>query len=133
MYRCAVLAATAAAVSVFALPLAAQAQQQLRRAFPENAYRGVIVFGAPPAVRLDGQDTQLAPGSRVRNPDNMLVLSGELVGNKFIVNYTVDPSGIVKDVWILRDEEVANKPWPRNPAEASQWVFDPVAQTWTKP
>ena len=45
----------------------------------------------------------------------------------------VDTSGLVKEVWILRPEEAAVRPWPTTPAEAQAWLFDPAAQVWTKP
>jgi hypothetical protein len=126
MYRC--LIAAAAALS-FALPAAAQVQ----RNFPQNALRGTITFGAPPLVQLNGKSTQLSPGSRIRGENNLLVMSGALVGAKGVVNYTIDQSGLVKDVWLLRKEEVAVKPWPETLEQAQAWEFDPAAQTWTKP
>jgi hypothetical protein len=133
MTRCDWLAATMVA-AVLALSAPAHAQQKLARNFPQNALRGTIVFGAPPAIELNGHDAQLAPGARIKTADNLLALTGTVAGNKAVVNYTVEQiTGLVKDVWILRPEEIANKPWPRNAEEASEWRFDPVTQTWTKP
>lgn len=127
MYRCLV---TASAVLAFALPAAAQVQ----RNFPQNALRGTITFGAPPHVQLNGKPAQLAPGARIRGLNNMLEMSGALVNVKATVNYTLeDTSGLVKDVWLLRTEEIARKPWPETPEQARTWQFDPVAQTWAKP
>lgn len=124
MIRCALLALTLAA------PLAAPAQVQ--RNFPANALRGEIVVQAPPELLLNNRAARLAPGARIRGADNMLMLSGALVGQRYLVNYTVDTVGLVKDVWLLRPEEAKVQPWPRTPAEAARWVFDPAAQTWTK-
>jgi hypothetical protein len=126
MYRC--LAVAALAVSI-AAPVAAQVQ----RNFPQNALRGVITFGAPPQILLNGKSQQLAPGARIRGQNNMLQMSASLVDVKAVVNYTLDQAGVVKDVWILRTEEVAVKPWPETLEQAQAWQFDPVAQTWTKP
>ena len=131
MYRCAVLAASFAATLTLAAP--AQAQLQLQRNFPRDAYRGVMNFGTPPAIQINGQDALLGPGVRIRKPDNLLALTGDFAGYKAVVNYTMDFQGYVKDVWILRPDEIAKKPWPRNAEEAAEWAFDPVAQTWTKP
>jgi hypothetical protein len=125
MYRCAL-----AAIAAFAF--VAPASAQLQRNFPQNALRGEIVIGTPPEVALNGRGTRLAPGARIRNQNNMLEMSGGLVGNKFIVNYTTDLSGLVRDVWILRPDEIANQPWPQTAEEAARWSFDPVAQSWTK-
>jgi len=131
MFRCALFAASVAVSLSFATaPLQAQ---QLRRSFPQNAYRGVIAFYAPPTVRLNGDEAQLGPGARIRDPENRLVLTGDVTGSKLVVNYTVDLQGLIKDIWILRSDEIANKPWPRNAEEAEAWSFDPIEQTWTKP
>jgi hypothetical protein len=125
MYRCVIAAAAA-------LVLAAPASAQVQRNFPQNALRGEIVIGNPPEIVLNGATTRLAPGSRIRNQNNMLEMSGALVGNKFVVHYTTDLSGLVRDVWILRPEELAIRPWPTTAEEAARWSFDPIAQSWTK-
>jgi hypothetical protein len=127
MYRC--LLAAAAALS-FALPAAAQVQ----RNFPQNALRGTITFGAPPQILLNNKPARLAPGARIRGLNNMLEMSGSLVNLKATVNYTFENAGgLVKDVWVLRPEEIARKPWPETLAEAQAWTFDPAAQVWIKP
>ena len=129
MSRCVLLgAALAAALSV---PCIAQAQQQVQRNFPQNALRGEIVVVAPPEITLNGNAARLAPGSRIRGQNNMLVMSGSVVGTKLVVNYTVDDLGLVKDVWVLREDE-ARKVWPKTREEAARWAFDPVAQVWAK-
>ena len=92
-----------------------------------------VTFGTPPQILVNGKAAQLAPGSRIRGLDNMLVMSASLVNVKAIVNYTVDTSGLVKDVWVLRPEEVARKPWPETFQQAQSWQFDPAAQAWVKP
>ncbi|MBL8349199.1 MAG: hypothetical protein JNL87_02705 [Burkholderiaceae bacterium] len=126
MFRCALLA-------VFGLSLAAAAPAQTSRPFPANALRGTLMVVQPPEVQLNGQAARLSPGSRIRGADNMVYLSGALVGHKLLVHYTLEPSGLVHDVWILTPEEAARKPWPATPDEARRWQFSPAAQTWTKP
>ncbi len=111
----------------------AVAQDQAMRRFPQNALRGVITFGEPPLVRLNDELTRLAPGARIRGTNNLLVLSGTLTGVKAAVNYTLDNTGQLKDVWLLRNEETARKPWPSTPQEAAQWNFDAGNQIWSKP
>ena len=126
MYRC--LIALVASVAV-AVPALAQT-----RAFPQDALRGTIVFGAPPVIALNGTATRLAPGARIRGFNNMLVMSGELVDKKAVVNYTLDPlSGHVRDVWVLTEAEIKVRPWPTTVEQAQSWTFDPPAQVWTKP
>jgi len=141
MYRCAtrrhLLAASAAlaftALTSFAQPAGAQATQ-MKRNFPQDALRGVMVFDNPPQVTLNNKPVQLAPGVRIRGQNNMLVMTGPLVGRKLVVHYTVEPTvGLIKDVWILRDEEMLVTPWPTTPEQLKTWSFDPAAQVWTKP
>lgn len=124
MYRCVLLSLALSA------PIAASAQMQ--RNFPYNALRGEITVSDPPEVRVNGQSARLAPGARLRGPDNLLLVSGALIGQRFAAHYTVDTLGLVKDVWVLRAEENQGL-WPRSAEEASRWVFDPLAQTWAKP
>jgi hypothetical protein len=126
MYRCAIAALSAAC-------LVAPAAAQVQRNFPQNALRGALVITSHTEATLNGQATRLAPGLRIRGQDNMLQLSGALIGQKLLVNYTLDIDGLVKDVWVLRSEEAAKRPWPTTAAESQAWSFDPVAQVWTKP
>lgn len=128
MIRC-----VAALLFAFVLGNHAAAQNVVQRGFPANALRGEIAFGQPPDVQLNGQAGRLAPASRIRGTNNLLVMSGALMGKKAAVNYTLDPLGLVQDVWILTDAERARQPWPTKAAEAKAWSFDPVAQVWTKP
>ena len=126
MYRC-VLAALTAVI------LVAPAAAQVQRAFPQNAMRGALVMSAPPEITLNGQPARLAPGARIRNQNNMLEMSGALIGQRMLVNYTLENGNLVKDVWILRPEEAAVRPWPTTLQELQTWSFDPAAQVWTKP
>jgi hypothetical protein len=113
--------------------IAAPAAAQVKRAFPQDALRGALVIGVAPDIVLNGERARLAPGARIRAADNMLVVPSSLTGGRYLVHYTVDTSGLVKDVWILRPDEAALNPWPRTRAEAERWQFDPVAQVWSKP
>ena len=119
-----------AASLIIACVLPAFAQQ---RPFPANALRGELAVEQPPAVLLNGQPARLAPGARIRGENNLMVVSGALAGRKWLVHYTVDPYGLLLDVWVLTPEERARRPWPTTPAEAAAWRFDPGAQTWSRP
>ncbi len=119
--------------TLLAIALASPSIAQVQRQFPQNALRGQVLFGQPPHVALNGEPKQLAPGSRIRGTNNMIVLSGSLVGSSGAVHYTIDPLGQIKDVWILRTDELTNLPWPRSANEAQAWSFDPTAQRWTRP
>ncbi len=124
MNRCAVVCLVALA---FALP--AQAQ----RVFENNALRGELVVTAPPEALLNGKPARLSPGVRIRNQQNMIQLSGSLLQQKILVNYTLDGLGQVREVWMLTEEEARRLPWPRTMEESQRWQFDPTLQRWIKP
>jgi hypothetical protein len=113
--------------------LVAPAAAQVQRAFPQNALRGAIVIGVAPDILLNDQRSRLAPGARIRDQNNLMVVPSALTGGRYLVNYSVDIAGLVKDVWILRPDEAAVQPWPTTPAQAAAWQFDSAAQIWTKP
>jgi hypothetical protein len=116
-----------------AVCLVAPAAAQVQRAFPQSALRGTIVIGEAPEITLNGNPGRLSPGARIRDTNNMTLVPSAVIGGRYVVNYTIDLSGLVKDVWILRPEEAAVRPWPRTREEAAAWSFDPAAQTWSKP
>jgi hypothetical protein len=107
--------------------------QTVQRNFPATALRGEISFGQPPEVLVNGKPTRLAPAARIRGLNNLLVMSGALMGQRVVVNYSLDSLGLVQDVWILTDVERAKQPWPTTAKDAQTWSFDPIAQVWTKP
>ncbi len=88
------------------LAVAATAQT---RTFPKNALRGVLQVTAPPQVLLDGRADRMSPGARIRNPDNGLVMSGNLVGQRLVVNYVRESNGLIHEVWLLNEAEAALK------------------------
>ena len=136
MFRC-FFACVLAALSGL-LPLTGQAQYAgpapVPRHFNANALRGDILFGQPPEIHLNENHVRTAPGIRIRNAQNMLVMSQTLIGQKFLVNYALeDTTGLVKDIWILNSAEAAQQPWPRTPEEAKNWQFDAMSQRWIRP
>jgi hypothetical protein len=134
MNRCAQLSlALALAGTLAALAPAPAAAQTVQRNFPQTALRGKIGFGTPPVITINGNVAHMATGYRIHGLNNLLVMSAQLVGSSFVVDYTTDLNGQVFEVWLLSAAEAAHKPWPRTAAEAAAWTFDPIAQTWTKP
>ncbi len=128
MLRRALTVALTVAATVIALP----AWAQTSRPFPANALRGTLEITLPPLVLLNGSPARLSPGSRIRGADNLVQMSGSLVGQTLIVNYTVEPQGMLHDVWVLTPDEAAKKPWPTSAEQALRWQFNPSAQTWTR-
>ncbi len=106
----ALLAVLLALVSLLALPAAAQTEGVPNvRQFPKTALRGMLVIKAPPEVSLNGKADRLSPGARIRNANNNFVLSGALLGQELLVNYTRDNTGQVHEVWVLNAEEAKEK------------------------
>lgn len=122
--------ALAALLVALACPLAF-AQQP--RSFPQSALRGELLLTQPPQAELNGQPARLAPGARIRGQNNLIQLSGSMLGQRMTVHYTLDGFGLIRDVWVLTDEERARRPWPTTPQEAQSWSFDAATQTWAKP
>ena len=79
--------------------------QGIRREAPKDVVLGQLVVTAPPQVTIDDKPDRLSPGSRIRDLNNMLVLSGGIVGKKLPVVYRRDAAGLVHEVWILTDAE----------------------------
>lgn len=125
MYRCALLAFAASTLAI-------SAQAQVHRPFPAHALRGELVVQQTPEVSLNGKPARLAPGARLRGDTNLLLQPAMLIGQKLNVHYTVEPSGLLMEVWVLNPAELANKTWPRTPQEAATWSFDQASQVWTK-
>jgi len=115
------------------LALAATLPAHAQRRFQQNTLRGELVVTQPQEALLNGKPARLAPGARIRNPSNMIQLSGSLIGQKLTVNYTLDAAGELRDVWILSDDEQARKPWPTTREQAQSWIFNPATQTWSRP
>jgi hypothetical protein len=93
-----------------ALTASAQTPQQRIPPMSAKAILGVLVVTQPPEVLLDNQPARLSPGARIRGRNNLLVLSGALIGQPLQVRYLLDTSGLVHQVWILTDAELKDTP-----------------------
>ena len=83
---------------------AAMAQPSVRP-FPPTAQRGAMQITAAPNMVLNGGPARLSPGARIRDTNNMLVMSASLTGQALLVNFVREPQGLVHDVWILNAAE----------------------------
>ena len=111
----ALCALVAGAAGVF--PLAASAQDEVPRPqtqneslvggrnFPIGTLRGKFMVTNAPDVELDGRPDRLGAGARIRSAQNMLVMPGAIIGQKYLVNYTRDAAGLLREVWILTPDE----------------------------
>lgn len=94
------LALTAVACAGFA--------QDIIRTAPKDVKPGIIAVSAtPPIITVDGKDDRLSPGARIRDRNNLLVLTGTLAGKTSYAVYRRDPMGLVHEVWLLNEEEYA--------------------------
>jgi hypothetical protein len=71
-----------------------------------KAKAGVLRIVNPPDALLDGKPARLSPGSRIRGPNNLMVMSASLVGQDLKVLYTLEPTGLVHEVWIMTMREI---------------------------
>ena len=88
--------------------------QTVGRPIPPHALRGTLEVTQPPNVLLNGQPDRLSPGARIRSDNNLLTLSGTLVGKTLAVRYVREPHGQIHDVWILTAAEAQQQP-PKTP------------------
>ena len=82
---------------------------------PLRAKRAEITFDGSLDVLVDGKKGRLAPGARIFGADNLLKLSGSLVGKAKCKYLQEDGTGLLMSVWILTPREIATpdpKPLP---------------------
>jgi len=88
------------------------------RQFPPAARRGTLTPAAYPEVVIDGSLRRLAPGARIWNEKNLIVLPASLRGSA-PVNYTEDASRQIDRIWMLSADE-ARRPPQDQPTSQSQ-------------
>jgi len=104
------IAAPAALLAGLVLASLGSTAQVITRPFPPTAVRGILTVTQPPEVLMDGKADRLSPGARIRGANNMLVMSGALMGQAMRVNYTREPNGYIHEVWILTEAEASLPP-----------------------
>ena len=111
----------AAAINLVCVQSEAQAQSAIR-SFPAVAKRGVLEVQTWPGVLINGSAERLSPGARIRGPNNLLMLSGQLVGQRLVVNYVRDAQGMVHEVWVLNAMEAQLEREGSEPTK--NWFFE---------
>ncbi|MDB5751590.1 MAG: hypothetical protein JWP65_2011 [Ramlibacter sp.] len=86
---------------------AAVAQGIVREAPKDVKPAMMAVSATPPIIAVNGEPARLSPGARIRDTNNMLVLSGALAGKTVYTVYRRDPVGNVHEVWLLTQQEYA--------------------------
>ncbi|MFN0040378.1 MAG: hypothetical protein ACKVP2_12775 [Burkholderiales bacterium] len=91
---------------VFATLLTLCAAASAMRNFPENARRGEITGQQYPALKIGDKVYRLAPGAKIYDRQNMIMIPTALPKKKLPVLYTIDFNGHLSNVWLLTDEEL---------------------------
>ena len=92
----------------------AQTFEPSPRTFPSGVKRAMLTVTQPPEILLNSNADRLSPGARIHDTSNRLVVSGSLIGQNWVVNYTREPIGLVNEVWILTPLE-ASQALPAQP------------------
>ncbi|NML43026.1 hypothetical protein HHL11_04630 [Ramlibacter sp. G-1-2-2] len=96
-----------AGLSLATAAFVASAQGIVREA-PRDVKPAIMVVSAtPPIITVDGKDDRFSPGVRIRDLNNMLVLTGTLAGKTIYTVYRRDGAGLVHEVWLLTADEYA--------------------------
>ena len=98
---------TTTSESTTVLPaLVTPSQPTLVREAPRDVKPAIInVSTTPPVIAVDGAADRFSPGVRIRDRNNMLVLTGQLAGKTLYTVYRRDSAGLVHEVWLLNYEE----------------------------
>ena len=99
------------------------------RNFPEAALRGTLHIDASGQAHINDKAIQMAPGLRIFNPQNALVMRHSVLGQTFTVNYLIEKStGWLITAWILSKAEVA-QPRPGSTDVQRNYQFESDATT----
>jgi hypothetical protein len=101
--------------------------QGMQRSAPKDVVPGLMTVTQPPVITMDGKPDRLSPGARIRDLNNMLVLSGTIAGRTIPVVYRRDAAGLVHEVWQLTNEEYAKLGDARGGANGAQQFLAALA------
>jgi hypothetical protein len=94
------------------------------RKFPDKALRGRMKVVQAPEILIDGKPERLSPGSRIRDPQQRLVMSASITNQELTVNFVRNPLGEVHEVWILTELEAKQKIKTNTPATNFSFASD---------
>jgi hypothetical protein len=80
------------------------------RNFPEEAIRGELKSHDFPYVKIGDKTLRLAPGGRIFNQQNLIIMPASLQSQTAQIMYTTDMNGDLSRVWLLTAEEAAQYP-----------------------
>ncbi len=96
------------ALALIAAALFASAALAQLRTIPVDAKRAKMSPVQERIVQLDGKREMLAPGVRIRDAQNRIIVPNALPANS-LVKYRRDASGAIHEVWILTPDEAARR------------------------
>ncbi len=83
---------------------------QAARDFPQDAQRGTITAHQYPNYRIGSTTYRLAPGGRIFNQQNLIIMPVSLSRAQAEVMYRIDYLGELSEIWLLTPEEAALNP-----------------------
>jgi hypothetical protein len=98
--------------SVLVLVLFCATQARSERDFPWQAKRGDLKAYEYPSMKIDKNIYRLAPGSRIYNEQNLIIMPASLLIQTAPVMYMLDLSGDLSRVWLLTADEAVQHPLP---------------------
>jgi hypothetical protein len=101
----ATLLACALLAGLAIIPLPYALAQGFVREAPKDVRPGRLTVTAPPEVTLDGKPDRLSPGARIRDLNNLVIMSGSVVGKELPVVYRRDAAGLIHEAWVLTPAE----------------------------
>ena len=75
--------------------------------------RGDLKAYEYPSMKIGDNIYRLAPGSRIFNQQNLIIMPASLQVQSAPVMYLLDMSGDLSGVWLLTGEEAASLPVPK--------------------
>jgi hypothetical protein len=94
------------------------------RKFPDKALRGMMQVVQAPEILIDGKRERLSPGSRIRDPQQRIVMSASITNQTYVVNFLRNPIGEIQEVWILTEAEAKQKIKTNTPASNVTFASD---------
>jgi hypothetical protein len=104
---------TVFSIVAFTLALACATQAWAERNFPERAKRGELKAYEYPSMKIGDKVYRLAPGSRIVNQQNLIIMPASLQVQTAPVMYILDTSGDLSRIWLLTEDEAAQHPLPK--------------------
>ena len=96
------------------------APAQAARNFPQDAQRGTLTAHKYPNYRIGAATYRLAPGGRIFNEQNLIIMPASLPNQKAEIMYRLDYQGYLSEIWLLtREEAVLNPKQGNRPRSAA--------------